>query len=365
MSPEAETTTARGGTESARRGGVAVQLVSRHTLTLALVLVAVAFALAKPDTFGTLDNLKSILSNQVTIVFLAFAATLPLIVGQFDLSVGAVFTVVQVLVTGLVVEHGWSPVAAIPLMLVAGGLIGLVNGVAVAKLGLNSFVTTLAVGSVMSGAALAYTNGTSVYGSAPRSFTSLARDAVWGVPLPFVYAVVVGLGLWLMLSRFPTGRRLYAIGANPRAAERTGIPTDRYVIGAFVASGLLAGVGGVLLGARLGAATSDSGSRLLIPAFAGAFLGTTAFSPGRFNIPGTFVAVYLVGVAVAGLQQFGVALWVEPVFEGLMLLAALGLAAWLGRLRGRLARLARLQELERRAAESLDRPSLSDPQTAP
>lgn len=351
------TTSTIAGTErglASTAGARAVRLLSTFGLAFALLAIVLLFSGLKPETFGTWDNLRAVASNQVTIVFLAFAATLPLIVGGFDLSIAAVFTLAQVLSVGLVLQHDWAVPAAIALTLVLAAAIGLVNGLVVAKLNVNSFISTLAAGSVVTGATLAYTKGESIYGEAPDALTSIARNSVAGIPLPIVYALAVALVLALLLARFPVGRRMYAIGANRRAAERTGIPAVRYVVATFVGSSVLAAIGGVLIGSRLGAASSDAGSQLLIPAFAAAFLGATTLTPGRFNIPGTLIAVYLVGVLVTGLQQLGVSLWVEPVVEGVLLLLALGLSAWLGRLREGRARAAQLRELELRAAAATE-----------
>jgi ribose transport system permease protein len=119
----------------------------------------------------------------------------------------------------------------------------------------------------------------------------------------------------------------------------------------MVASALLSSVGGILLGASLGSATPDTSDSLLIPAFAAAFLGTAGFAVGRFNVPGTFVAVLIVGVAVSGLEQLGAALWVQPVFDGVVLFVAVGLTAFTTRLRAAAAHRARLREIADRIAE--------------
>lgn len=325
--------------------------LSRFGLLAGLIILALVFSLLRPETFGTWENLKNVLNSYVGVAFLSFAATLPLIVGEFDLSVASVFTLTQVLVVGQVLEHGWPVPVAILLAVLVATFVGLVNGIAVARYRISSFIVTLATGSIASGATLAYAKGESIYGEAPTSLTSIARGTLLGIPLPVLYAAIAAVFLTVALSRFPIGRRLYAIGSNERAARLTGIPTVRYVVLIFVLSSILAGIGGVLLGAELGAASSDTGQSLLIPAFAGAFLGATAFTPGRFNIPGTVVAVYVVGVAVVGLQQMGVALWVEPVFEGAVLFAAVGLSAWTTRLRARRARLAALRDLQLRAGD--------------
>lgn len=327
-------------------GGRLAEQLGRFALVGVLAILLIGFSVLRPESFGTLDNFKAIGDNYATVLLLALGATLPLIVGQFDLSIASVFTFVQVIVVGLVLQHGWSVPTAILLSLVAATVVGVVNGVAVAKYGISSFIATLASGSILTGATLAYSNGEAIFGKAPASLTNLARSEAFGVRLPIIYGIVLAIIIGVALSRLPVGRRMYATGSNPRAAQLTGIPTTRYVVGTFVLSAWLAAAGGIVLGARIGAATPDTGTALLIPAFAGAFLGATAFTPGRFNIPGTFVAVYVVGVAVAGLQQLGAALWVEPVFNGVVLFAAVGLSAWTSRLRASRTRKARLRELE-------------------
>jgi ribose transport system permease protein len=133
---------------------------------------------------------------------------------------------------------------------------------------------------------------------------------------------------FVALEYLPFGRYLHAVGANPRAARLVGIPVRRCVIGAFVGSGALTALVGVALAARLQIAQSSIGLEYLLPAFVGALLGSTTFRPGRVNVPGTLVAVLLLAVGVSGLQQLGTSYFVEPLFNGLTLIAAVVLAAY-------------------------------------
>lgn len=352
MSTATAPPTSNGDAAAERAEGRAADQLAKYALVGVLVALIALFSILRPESFGTLDNGKAILNNQITILMLALAATLPLIVGEFDLSIAAIFGFVQVLVVGLVLQSGWSVPLAILAVMAAAALVGLINGIAIARFQINSFIATLASGSILTGITLAYSKGESIFGQAPAALTDISRAELLGMKLPVWYGLVVVLALALVLGRLPIGRRMYATGSNQRAASLTGIPTTRYVVATFVVGALLAGFGGVILGASLGAATPDTGNALLIPAFAGAFLGVTAFTPGRFNVLGTFVAVYVVGVAVTGLQQLGAALWVEPVFNGAVLFVAVGLSAYTSRLRSRRARRARLRELEERRAAS-------------
>jgi ribose transport system permease protein len=333
----------------------------RFALVFVLLILVGIFGGLKPQTFLTADNLKSILTNETSTLFLAFAAMLPLIVGQFDLSIASVFTFTQVMVVGLPLKGGTPVGLAIAVALGGALLVGLINGLLVVRGQISSFIVTLATGSIVGGVTLWYSKGQSIFGKVPVGLTNLARDKLFGVALPVYYGIAIAILLFILLARMPQGRRMYAIGSNERATALTGVNTQRYVIASFMGCSLLAGIGGILLGASVGAATSESGGALLIPAFAGAFLGATAFQAGRFNPFGTLVAVYVVAVLINGLQQLGASLWVTPVLQGATLILAIGLSAWTTRLRQRLARRARLNALDadakRQEAELTVQPS--------
>jgi ribose transport system permease protein len=322
--------------------------IARHGLTLILVALLVGFSLAKPSSFATWDNYRSILNNQTVVVLLGLGAMMPLIVGEFDLSVAGILGVASALVTGLCAMQGLSPVLAVSLAVMAGAALGLVNGLIIVKLRISAFVATLASSTVMAGLVIWYTGGAPIYEGVPHSLTTIARSSVAGVPLPVVYMALVALLLWFVLARLPIGRRLYVVGGNRRAAELSGIRADRLVVASFVASGVFAALGGVVLGSQLGSAVPGTEGTYLLPAFACAFLGATAIQPGRFNPIGTVLAAYVLSVAISGLQQLGAASWVQPVFNGTVLIIAVGLSGYATRAkasRARARQLARIGEI--------------------
>ncbi|NYJ01993.1 ribose transport system permease protein [Nocardioides thalensis] len=326
--------------------------LSRYGLALILLILVVGFSLARPASFATPDNYRAILNNQAVVVLLALAAMMPLIVGEFDLSVAGVLGTGQALVCGLCALQGLSPTVAIALALAAGAAIGLVNGLVIVKLKITAFVTTLATSTVLGGTVVWYTGGAPIYTGVPQSLTRLARGHLLGVPLPVVYVFLVTVLLWFVLSRLPVGRRLYAVGGNRRAAELSGIRADRVIIGSFVASGLLASAAGVILGSQLGSVVPGGEATYLLPAFAGAFLGATAITPGRFNPVGAVLAAYTLSVAVSGLQQLGAPFWVQPVFNGSVLIVAVGLSGYAARAKAARARARQLARLEQQAAHA-------------
>ena len=298
-------------------------LLSRFGLLLVFAAVVALFTTLNPASFLTLGNAQLIALTQAIIGFIALAVMLPMVVGQFDLSAGFQFGFAQGLCAVLVLRMGWNPVMAMGAVLLAGALIGLVNGLFITWLRLASFTTTLGVGIVVLGMTQFVTNDEVVSGPVADWFVALGRSQVIGLPLPFVYLVLAASILLFFLEYTIWGRRCYATGSNPSAALLAGIDTNATIVQAMIIGGLLSAVAGCISVMNLGSSSPTIGLGELLPAFAGAFLGATAFYPGRYNVAGTIVAVYLVGVGIIGLQQLGAASYVEQLFNGGALLIAI------------------------------------------
>ncbi len=176
--------------------------------------------------------------------------------------------------------------------------------------------------------AMWHSGGRKVIGDLPEGFIGVAGGSLLGLPIGAYYVLAVGVAMWLAAEFTPLGRVLYVIGANPRAALLNGIAVRRHVIGAFVASGVLSGFAGVLLASRLQIGQASVGLEFLLPALVGAFLGSTTIRPGRVNVWGTLVGVAILAIGISGIQQFGGAFYVEPLFNGLTLLVSIGIAGW-------------------------------------
>jgi ribose transport system permease protein len=297
-------------------------------LLILLVLLVALFAVLKPDTFLTAFTFRSMANSRSINALLALAVMIPLAANQFDLSVASVLGIAQVLANGLQTQQHLPWQLAVLLVLALGAVVGLINGLLVTRARINSFIATLGTGTVLLGLNQWYTGGRQVVGALPPEFTAISSMVPGlGVPAPLLYVLVVGLVLWVVFDYLPLGRYLYVIGDSPRAAQLSGIPTERYVTLAFVASGTLAALAGIVLQAQLLVGQSTVGQELMLPAFTGALLGATAIRPGRPNVWGTILAVAVLAVAVAGLSQLGAPFYVEPLFNGGMLVLAVGLAA--------------------------------------
>lgn len=296
-----------------------------------LIAFIALFGVLKTDTFLTVDNFRAIAGNQAVAAILAIALVVPLVTGQFDLSVASVLTLSMIVCTGLFSSFHAPVWLAVTAGITVGLLIGLVNGVCVARIGINSLIVTLATGSGAVGAAQWWTNGTIFSQDIPASFQGLGQDNLAGIPQPVIYMLIIAALAWWLLERTPVGRYLYALGDNPDAARLTGLRTSRLTVGAFVTSGGLAGLAGVVEAAKLGAGNPTVGAGFLLPAFAAAFLGATIFRLGQYNVLGTLVAVFVVAVGIAGLEQLGVPFYIEPIFTGIVLLGAVALTKLEGR----------------------------------
>lgn len=293
-----------------------------------LALMIVIFTVTLPGKFLTYDNLIGVVSNQTIGGIMALALLLPLASGVFDISIGGAMTLSVVLVTWLFqTTDGSMPIPlAILIALAAGALIGVVNGTLVIKARVDPFIATIGVSSVLLGLSEVIANGTTISTGIPSAFTDLGRTFVAKVPLTLAYVAVVALALWYLLEQTPFGRRVYATGAARDAARLAGVKTDRIIFLSFVASALLASLAGVVYGARIGAGPPNVGANYLLPAFAAAFLGSTMIRPGRFNVPGLIVAMFIVAIGINGLQLYGIPFWITDLYQGTVLIVAVVVA---------------------------------------
>ena len=309
------------------------RLLPVYGLPIITLLLIVFFSLLLPDTFPTALNARSILADKAIIALLSLAATLPMMAGRIDLTVGFGIVMWHILAISLQVSFGMPWPVACLLVIACGALTGLVNGLLVEVAQIDSFIATLGIGTILYALALWLTGGRQVIGALPLGFFALNTSSVFGVPIAAVYVVVLAVGLWVVSDRLPLGRYIYAIGANEKAAALNGIPVRAYVVGVFVASGAIAGFAGCVLAAKLRIGQANVGLDYLLPALVGAFLGSTTIKPGRVNVWGTMFGVLILAIGISGIQQLGGAFFVEPLFNGTTLVISIALAAFAQRRR--------------------------------
>lgn len=307
------------------------RLTSTYGMVILTVALFVLFVILRPETFASLLNFQLLTSSKSVLLILAIAVTIPMIAGKIDLSIGYGVGLWQVMALSWQIQ-GIDYRLTIVLVLVGGGVVGLLNALLVELAQVDSFIATLATGQVIYAVTYWYTGGrqiTDAEGARAVAFDGISRWTLGPFPGPFVIALVIALVVWLVLDYFPVGRYLYAVGANPAAATLTGIPRRKYVVGAMVASGMLTGVAGILLASRqAGVAQANIGPEYLLPALAAAFLGSTTIRPGRVNGLGTILGVVITTIGISGLQQvFPGQFYLEPLFNGLTLVAAITIAS--------------------------------------
>lgn len=310
------------------------RLLPVYGLVILTVILILLFSILLPKTFPTLLNLRAILSDKSIIALLSLAAMVPMAAGRIDLTVGYGIVIWHILAISLQTLFGVPWQLAVVIVLLLGALVGLLNGLLVEVARIDSFIATLGTGTILYALALWHTGGRQMVGVLPEGFYAINGTFVFGLPITAYYIFALAIAMWLVLEYTPVGRFLYAIGANQRAAELNGIPSRKFVVGAFITSGLLTALAGVLLASKLRIGQASVGLEYLLPALVGAFLGSTTIKPGRVNVWGTIVGVAILAVGISGIQQFGGSFWVEPMFNGVTLLVAIGIAGYAQRRRG-------------------------------
>jgi ribose transport system permease protein len=300
-------------------------------LTLVLILF---FSLLLPGTFPTLLNVRSIISDKAIILILSLGVMIPMSAGRIDLTVGYGIVLWHILAISLQTQFGLSWPIAVLVVLALGVIMGMINGLLVEIAKIDSFIATLGTGTILYAIALWHSGGRQMVGVLPQHFYDLSTTMVFGLPITGFYVLAISLVMWVVYEYTPLGRYFYAIGASPKAAALNGIPVRKYVMGAFVASGFLTALAGVLLASRLRIGQASVGLEYLLPALVGAFLGSTTIKPGRVNVWGTMVGIIILAVGISGIQQFGGEFWVEPMFNGVTLLIAIGIAGYAQRRKG-------------------------------
>lgn len=314
-----------------RRGGrdrhEVGRLAQRYALVAVWAAVTVGFAIARPDTFATTANVQTILGSQAVLVILALALMIPLVAGDFDLSVAFLMGLCAMIVAKLNAEMGWPLLLAIVVALAVGLGVGLVNGWLVVVVGVDSIIVTLGIGTFLLGISEWISGSKSITGVSPVLSEWIIGKRLLGVSLAFWYGLALCLVLWILLERTALGARLLFVGRNRNVARLSGIQVERMRVGAFVAADLLAAAAGVVYVGGQGGVDVSSGQFFLLPAFAAAFLGATAIVPGRFNARGTIIAVYFLVTGITGLQLLGASSFVQNLFYGGALVTAVTLSA--------------------------------------
>ncbi len=300
--------------------------------TILTIFLLIAFFSIKMPPFRSTANIITILRSISIVTVIATGITVSLTVDGFDLSVGSVATFADTLVISMFVWHEMGTVPAILVALAISLIVAVVNAFLIVKLRIFDLLATLATMFIFEGVALTYTGGGSISEGMPRldgtpTFGNIEAGyrLIGQSPYIIIIMLVIVALVHVFLNYTKHGRYLYVVGGNREAARLSGIPVDRYRTLAYVLSALLAAIGGVILGARIGSSQVNAGAGFLMPAVAAAFIGYSVAGIKKPNAIGTLVGAILVGVLENGLIMMSVPYYSLNIVKGLVLAIALAI----------------------------------------
>lgn len=302
------------------------RLGERYALLFVWVLTIALFGVLEPNSFLRAANFTSMFSSQAVLVVLTYALLVSLTAGEYDLSAAPVLTLSAMVLAILNTQLGVPVGLAIVLALAAGGLTGVVNGILVVWVGIDSIIVSLGTGTLVSGIVLWISNSEMVSGISQTLVNWVIVPRLFGVSFGFIYALGLTVALWYVLDFTPLGLKLLFVGRGRRVARLSGLNVGRLRFGALVTCSLLAAFAGVLYAGTSGSADPASGDSFMLPAFAAAFLGSTAVRPGRFNAWGSFTAVYFLVTGITGLSLMGIQIFIQDLFYGAALIIGVTLS---------------------------------------
>ncbi len=301
-----------------------------HRFGLLLVILVVGLALSvSTDAFLSVANLTNV-ARQVSINgILAVGVTFVLLTAGVDLSLGSVVALSGVACATFAHPGEYSVFIPLAIGLLTGAACGLLNGVLVTRGGVAPFIVTLGMMTIARGLALILSGGRPV-ANMSNELTALAGD-IWGVPIPVLCFAGVAITAWFFLKNFRLGRHIYAVGGNENAARAAGVPVERVKLFAYGLCGLLTGLAGVVLAARITTGQPNAGQAYELDAIAAVVIGGTSLSGGVGTITGTLLGVLLIGVINNGLDLMGVSSYYQAVIKGVIIVGAV----WLDRRQAR------------------------------
>jgi ribose transport system permease protein len=309
-------------TARTRRGRSVPELAALMSF---FVVEVIFFSLKSPYFWHPLsangwDNWLNILTAVAVAGIIAAPATLLLVAGQFDLSVGSGTAFTGVMLAYMVANHGLSIRLGVLLVLAAGLGIGLINGFFVTVVGVNALITTLGMLAVLRGLGKVVSGGqTLIIGN----FSGLGTSRpFWNIPTPVLILAGIFILFWFIMRYTVFGRSMYAIGANPVAARLTGIRSKRLIFVGFLLSGLCTALGGLILTSQLGAASPVASLGLELSVVTAVILGGASLAGGRGTILGTILGLLIIGVLNNGLILLNVDPFWQEVAQGTLLIAA-------------------------------------------
>jgi ribose transport system permease protein len=299
--------------------------LAKYAVLIAMAVTFGIFGILKPDVFLSADNMRSILVLSAPLLITALGLTVVLVMGDFDLSFGAMIGLGGATAVVLINNHHVAWPVAVIVALLLGILSGSIVGLLTAYGGASAFIVTLGMSTILTGIEYAMTDQKAIYGNIPKAYSQLGQGRPFlGISAQFWIALVVTVIMYVFLERTETGRYMHATGGNPEAARLSGLAVPRLRLVGFVIVGLCAAIAGILITASSASSFPNSGGSYLLPSFAAAFLGSTVLRNGQFHVIGTFCGVLFLGIISTGLTLFQLSTsWINIVQGTILILSIL------------------------------------------
>lgn len=303
-----------------RKDSVILKVLKRYILFVILLILCALISINSPQ-FLSMGNIMNILRQMSFTGIAALGMTFVIISGCIDLSAGGIAACVGIITAGMMMNHHLPIPVAILIGLCLGGFLGFINGFSIAKLNIPPFIQTLCMMNLAQGIAYVYCKAQSIY-NLPSGFTRLATSYIGPIPSLVVIVVVLTILMHLLLTRTVFGRHVFSIGGNRTAAQFSGVPVIRTQIFVYVIAGLLAGLVGILLAARVTAGDPSSGSTLALDAIAATVMGGTSIGGGIGGVVGSVVGAVMISVIDNALVIMNFSTWWQPIVKAVVIFAA-------------------------------------------
>ncbi|HHU88016.1 MAG: ABC transporter permease [Sphaerochaetaceae bacterium] len=289
-------------------------------ILIGLLLLSLILTIFSP-VFLSKHNILNVLRQVATNLYIACAMTMVIILGGIDLSVGSTIAMSGVVTGGLIAFDGQSIVVAVLAGLFVGLVVGAFNGFLISRTTIPPFIVTLSTMNIMRGASYVYTGGQPIRVMSD-SFNFIGAGYVRGIPVPIIYLVIIVIISVLIMSKSKLGRHIYAVGGNPVAARFSGIKNNRVLFFAYLFSGLMAAVAGIVLASRMFSGQPTAGQGAEMDAIAAVVLGGTSMSGGVGKIGGTVIGALIIGILSNGLNLLGISSFWQYIVKGIVILIA-------------------------------------------
>jgi ribose transport system permease protein len=298
--------------------------LQRYAILIVFIAMFIAFSLAVPSTFLSIGNLSNILGGQAVLFILVMAVMLPTIMGDFvDLSLGSSLGLSAMTLAVLNVQHHTNVFVACLAGVGAALVVGLVNVFFVVFFDNDPFIVTLGTMTIVQGVTYIISGSNSIGIVSTNLSNWIFTYNFLSIPLEFYYGLAIFLVIWYVLSFTPIGQKALVLGQSREVARLTGVRVNKMRSWGFILGAGVAGLAGIAYAGTNGTIDPTAGSDLILPAFAAVFLGVTAIKPGRINPLGSLIAVYFLATGTAGFQLLGTQSYIQQIFYGAALVAAI------------------------------------------